>query len=155
MPKYMTKEEVFSKCERDGRFIQLENIDLEKIRSSFAIAEEDFEAAKSLRNLAAKENSRWNSIYKLYYDALHELAEILLRFDRFKSDNHQCLFAYLCEKHPELGLDWDFFEKLRTKRNGINYYGMPITYDDFKEMELWINLSVEILKKAIKKQMGH
>ncbi|MDI6737265.1 MAG: hypothetical protein QME12_01990 [Nanoarchaeota archaeon] len=30
----------------------------------------------------------------------------------------------------ELLLDWNFLEKIRTKRNGSIYYGSPISYED-------------------------
>src|SRR3989338_2890920 len=39
-----------------------------------------------------KENNQWNSVYKLSYDALHQLAEAYLFIDKIKGDNHQCLF---------------------------------------------------------------
>ena len=92
-------------------------------------------------------------MYKLYYDVLHELAESLLRFDRIKIDNHQCLFAYLCEKHPELEFNWDFFEKIRTKRNGINYYGSPVNGNDWKEVELQTILYIRKLREEIEKKV--
>jgi len=63
------------------------------------------------------------------------------------------MFAYLCQKHPELELSWDFFEKVRTKRNGIQYYGTPVTYDDWKEIELQINNYIHLLIKEIEKKL--
>ena len=100
------------------------------------IAESDSEAGNTLMKTIDKKSNQWSSAYKLHYDALHELVGAFLRFDKIKSDNHQCLFAYLCEKHLELEFNWDFFEKIRTKRNGINYYGKPVTYEDWKEVAL-------------------
>ena len=89
----------------------------------------------------------------LYYDALHELAESFLRFEKVKIDNHQCLFAYLCEKHPHLEFNWDFFEKVRTKRNGINYYGTPVDSDDWKEVGLQFNPYIKKLREEIKNNL--
>ena len=83
-----------------------------------------------------KESYGWSIIFRNYYDVLRQLVEAFIRFDKIKSLNHQCLFAYLCIKHPELELSWEFFEKIRTKRNGINYYGQPVSYNDFKVIEL-------------------
>lgn len=81
------------------------------------------------------------------------LVDAFLNFDKIKSNNHQCLFAYLCEKNSGLELDWDFFEKVRTKRNGINYYGTPVTQEDLKEIEVQMNLYIKILKETIEKRI--
>jgi len=96
---------------------------------------------------------RFNSAYKLFYDVLHIVVEAYLCFDKVKSLNHQCLFAYLCEKHPELELSWDFFEKIRTKRNGINYYGQPVNSKDWKEIELQMGMYIKLIRKAIKEKI--
>ena len=84
---------------------------------------------------------------------IHQLVESLLIFDKVKSTNHQCLFASLCVKHPELELSWDFFEKIRTKRNGMNYYGAPVQDKDWKEVGLQFELYINLLTKEIKKRL--
>jgi len=76
-----------------------------------------------------------------------------LRFEKVKIDNHQCLFVYLCEKHSELDFNWDFFEKVRTKRSGINYYGVPVNYSDWKETEIQFKLYIKKLKEEINKML--
>ncbi|MBW2984811.1 hypothetical protein KY361_06845 [Candidatus Woesearchaeota archaeon] len=153
MPKHRTQKEAFEKCSNDGMFYPQKDIDIAKIKSMADIAKGDFESGKKLKENLPKESRQWSSVYKLYYDSLHELVGAFLRFDRIKSDNHQCLFAYLCEKHPELEFNWDFFEKVRTKRNGINYYGTPITQDDWKEVEVQVNLYTAALTKAVEKKI--
>jgi len=153
MPEYLNQKEAFFKCQKEGKFITIEDIDIEKIKSTITIAEGDIESADSLKKNIIKESNKWNSIYKLYYDAIHELADSFLRFDKIKMDNHQCLFAYLCEKHPELDFDWNFFEKIRTARNGINYYGKPINQDFWKEVELQFGLYIKKLKEELKKKI--
>lgn len=75
MPRYLTQQEAYLKCEQEGRFIPLEEVDVEKITSIVTISEADVESADVLRKNLPKESHRWSSIYKLYYDALHELAE--------------------------------------------------------------------------------
>ena len=153
MPEYLTQEEAFLKCKKSGNFITTETVDLAKIMSTFDIAEGDVKSANTLKKSLAKESIEWNSIYKLYYDALHELSEAFLKFEKIKIDSHQCLFAYLCKKHPELEFNWDFFEKVRTKRNGINYYGKPVKYEDWKEAEIQFNLYINKLKEEVKKRI--
>jgi len=148
MPVFRKKEEIYEKCISEGNIKQRESVDLGKVKSQIKIAEEDLESAKDI--LLKK---RWNSAYKIFYDVLHGLVESYLSFDRIKATNHQCLFAYLCEKHPELELDWNFFEKIRTKRNGINYYGTPVSEKDWKETEVQMNLYAMLIKKAIKNKL--
>lgn len=152
MPKYLTQEEAFMKCKKEGKFIVMEEADIEKIKSTLNIAEADTKSADAIKRNLPKQSNQWNSVYKLYYDALHELVESFLRLEKIKADNHQCLFAYLCEKHPELEFSWDFFEKVRTKRNGINYYGVPVSFDDWKEVELQFSLYIKKLMKEIEKK---
>lgn len=153
MPKYLTQQDAFLKCQKEGKIILVEEIDKERIKSMFLIADADFSAGKKLKEIISKNSTQWNSVYKLYYDALHELVEAFLQFEKVKSDNHQCLFVYLCEKHSQLDFNWDFFEKIRTKRNGINYYGTPITYNDWKEIELQFTLYFNKLKEEVKKKI--
>ncbi len=153
MPEYLNQKEAFLKCKKDGMFIITEEVDEEKIKATLIIAESDVESANILKKNLPKQSNQWNSVYKLYYDALHELVESFLRFEKIKVDNHQCLFAYLCEKHHELEFSWDFFEKVRTKRNGINYYGTPVGFDDWREAEFQFNLYIRKLKEEIKKKI--
>lgn len=153
MPEYLTQQDAFLKCKREGYFVVVSEVEIEKIKSTLIIADGDVESANELKKDLPKESSKWNSVYKLYYDALHELVEAFLRFDNVTVDNHQCLFAYLCEKHPEMEFNFDFFEKVRTKRNGINYYGKLVQRDDFKEVELQFILYVNKLRKELKEKI--
>ena len=149
MPKYLTQKEAFMKCKKRGNFLVVDEVNLERIKSTLSIADADIEAANSIKKSIPKQSNQWNSVYKLYYDALHELVESFLRFEKTKINNHQCLFVYLCEKHQKLDFDWDFFEKVRTKRNGINYYGTPIDFNDWKEVEFQFILYIKKLREEI------
>ncbi len=148
MSKFFTADEAYSSCQEKGFLMSQTKVDIKKIEANLRIAEEDLATAKD-----PVKNKRWNSAYKLFYDVLHILVEAYLCFDRIKSLNHQCLFAYLCINHSELELSWEFFEKIRTKRNGINYYGQPVTNEDWKVVELQFNLYISILKKEIEKKL--
>lgn len=153
MHNYTTSNKIFDKCKIDGMFVLQHEINLESIKSMIRIADGSIESANRIKQDISKESNEWNSVYKLYYDALHGLIEAFLYFDRIKSNNHQCLFAFLCENHKYLELSWDFFEKIRTKRNGINYYGKPVNYEDWKEIEIQINLYIKTLKSEIEKKI--
>ena len=124
MPEYLTQKEAFGKCKREGKIIITEQVGEEKIKATLAISEGDVESANILKKNLTKSSNQWNSIYKLYYDALHELAESFLQF-----------------------------EKVRTKRNGINYYGTPVDSTDWKEVELQFSLYIKKLREEIKKRL--
>ena len=94
MPKYLTQDEAFMKCKKEGRFMILESVDLAKIKATLEISKSDVDSANLIKKSLPNQSIQWNSVYKLYYDALHELVESLLRFDKIKIDNHQCLFVY-------------------------------------------------------------
>jgi len=148
MPKELSIEEIYDKCLIDGIIIPQNEVEIDKIESMIKIAEQTLESGK----LVFK-NKLWSPGYNLYYDVLHILVDAFLRFEKIKSNNHQCLFAYLCIKHPELELDWNFFEKIRTKRNGINYYGTPVNEKDWKDVEIQFNLYIAVLKNEIIKKI--
>ncbi|MEK6900641.1 MAG: hypothetical protein AABX05_05945, partial [Nanoarchaeota archaeon] len=61
--------------------------------------------------------------------------------------------AYLCFKHQELELDWEFLETIRLKRNAINYRGQLLTYDDWKSLRLKFELHIKALKKEIETKL--
>lgn len=149
MPKHKTAEECYGSCQAKGFLEKISEINIEKIKSNLKIAEEDLASAKD-----ALIKGRWNSAYKLFYDVLHILTEAYVCFDKIKSLNHQCLFAHLCINHPEIELDWDFFEKIRTKRNGINYYGQPVDNKDWENVELQFNIYISTLKKEIEQKLN-
>ncbi len=148
MRQFETVEEAYDLCISEGNIIPSSEIDEARIKSSLQIAEEDLQSAKD-----AVAKKRWNSGYKNNYDVLHQLVETFLKFEKIKVKNHLCLFAYVCVKHPELELDWDFFEKVRTKRNGINYYSTPVSEKDWNEVSLQFQLYINLFKKQIEEKL--
>ena len=127
----------------------LEEVDFRRIRALFEIALGDIEQAQKLIPLTPTKSRGWTTIYKLHYDALHELADAFLCFDRVRSENHQCLFAALCEMHPEFEFSWEFFEKVRSTRNGMQYDGKPVDYFGWKAVDVQFELCIKTLKIAI------
>ncbi len=69
MPEYLTRQEAFLKCKKEGKFLVVEEIDKEKIKATLKIAEGDLEAANLIKKNIPKGSNLWNSVYKLYYDA--------------------------------------------------------------------------------------
>ena len=150
MSKAKTLEEAYDKCVSSGFYNEKTPFNEEKASSLTANAESMIMTAEIAVKGLTKEQS-WLGVYSLYYEALRTYVEAYAGIaDSLSCINHQCLFAYLCIKHPELELDWDFFEKIRTKRNGVNYYGENITYEDWKTAEIQVKLYINTIKKEIK-----
>jgi len=148
MRQFETVEEAYDLCTAEGNIIPITDVDYAIIKASISIVEEDILNAQD-----AIVKKRWNSAYKTYYDVLHQLAEAYLKLENIKVRTHLCLFAYLCVKHPELELNWDFFEKVRTKRNGIHYYSNPVSEKDWKEVALEFQLYINFFKKKLKEKI--
>lgn len=153
MSKDRTLAAIFSTCSTEGSFTPLAKKDTDQVKAMLSVALTDLGSLNEWQKNAPMESGRWNAIYKLAYDILHALCEAFLVFDKIKARTHECVFAYLCEKHTELEFDWNFFEKIRTVRNRSIYYGEPASYQHWKEMELQINLYIITLKKSIEEKL--
>lgn len=153
MPKFKTSKEVFESCQNDGFYKDQSAPDLDEIRTMIDLGLSILRQAQKLIPLTPQGSIDWTVIYTMHYDALHQFTDAFLSFDRIKSTNHQCLFAYLYEKHPELEFDWAFLEEIRTRRNGAHYHGTPIKYEDWKKKEVQFNLYINTLKKAVEEKL--
>ncbi len=153
MHKKRNEELIFGACLEEGSFTSLENIDIDQIKGIMNVAQVDLETMMFWKKQAPKESGQWNAILKLSYDVLHAYSEAFLQLDKIKARTHECLFAYLCKRHPELELSWEFLDKIRTMRNRSLYYGKPAEYDDWKSVELPIDLHISVLRKAIEKKI--
>lgn len=153
MPKHKTSKEAFAECERDGFYKEQVPPTPEEIQTMMRLGDAIVRQAQRLIPLTPKDSIDWTVIYTMHYDALHQMTEAFLQLYKIKVSNHQCMFAYLCEKHPELQLDWGFLEEFRTRRNGAHYYGTPVSYVEWKKRELQINLYIATLKNAIEQKI--
>lgn len=151
MPKHKTLTETYDECLANGQFRDKENSEVERVKTMMQLADTFIESAQDLQKNLLPDSPKWSVIYALNYDALRELAGAYARLDAKDIANHQCLFAYLCYQEQELS--WDFFEKARTKRNGIEYYGNLATYSDFKEMNIQFQMYTAFLKKKIQEKI--
>ena len=128
-------------------------VDIELIKSLKLVAEKGLAFINSRSKDIPKDSADWTFVFRDHYESLRGLIEAYLLFDGIEADNHQCKNAYLCFKHAELELDWDFLETIRLKRNAINYRGQLLKYDDWKMFKLKFELHINALKKEIEKKM--
>jgi len=127
--------------------------DIELIKSLKNVAEKGLEFIKRKLKDIPRDSTDWTFVFRDYYESLRGLIEAFLLFDGIEADSHQCKNAYICLKHPELELDWEFLETIRLKRNAINYRGQLLKYDDWKIFELKFELSINMLKKKIEEKL--
>lgn len=152
--KFENEKEAYNACVADGFLREVISVNKEKVSALLKNAGIAADSAEFLAKSLKKEDEKWMTVYVLYYDALRTCAEAFLLFDKITSLNHQCLFAALCVKHAELELSWGFFDTIRTKRNGANYYGERILYADWKAVEVQTKLYISVLQKEIKKRLA-
>ncbi len=145
-------DKTYKLCTSTGN-IREKNVDIELIKSLKRVAEQGLifinAAAKDIR----KESTSWTFVFRDHYESLRGLIEAYLLFDGIEAENHQCKNAYLCFKHPELELNWEFLETIRLKRNAINYRGQLLEYEDWKVFKLNFELHINALKREIEKKL--
>ncbi len=144
---------VYNQCEADGLIRPKEEIDIDLIKSLKVSSERGLAFIKDKEESISKESIEWTFVFREYYESLRGLIEAFLLFDKISPDNHQCNNAYLCFKHPELELDWNFLETARLKRNAVNYKGQLLRYEDWKKLKLNLELHINKLKKEIEKKL--
>ena len=145
--------ETYQLCISTGK-LKEKAADIELIKSLKNVAEKGLEFINSKSKDIPKDSTDWTFVFRDYYESLRGLIEAYLLFDEIEADNHQCKNAYLCFKHTELEMDWEFLETVRLKRNAINYKGQLLKYDDWKTLKLRFELHINALKKEIEEKLN-
>ena len=123
--------------------------DIELIKSLKTVAEKGLDFINNKSKDIPNDSTDWTFVFRDHYESLRGLIEAYILFDGIEADNHQCKNAYLCFKHPELDLDWEFLEIIRLKRNAVNYRGHMLNYYGWKDLKLKFELHINALKKEI------
>jgi hypothetical protein len=151
MQREKTLEETYDSCLTDG-FILITDANPDKARQLMDDAKTSFNSANILAKSISKDSKEWQNVYSLNYEGLRMLAESLLLFDGITSSDEKSIFAALCVKHPDLELDWYFFEKIRTKISDED--SLEITNKNWKEIELQMKVYVLALTKEAEKKLS-
>jgi hypothetical protein len=133
-------------------------------RKLFETGVEDKSMAKELLVLAEHKELFWKSVsdkakefpslfIEGYYEIIKELCTAILTLDGWKALDHECLFAYLKKNKSSLEIDFDYLLELKDTRNAIDYRGVMVSHDIWKNNELKINLVVNGLKEYIKSKL--
>ena len=145
-------DKTYKLCMSTGS-IKEKSLDIELIKSLKIVAEKGLEFINNKSKDIPQESTDWTFVFRDHYESLRGLIEAYLLFEGIAADNHQCKNAYICFKHRELELDWEFLETIRIKRNAINYRGQLLKYDDWKPLKLKFELHTNALKKEIEKKI--
>ena len=129
-------------CTKKG-FIKKTMIDKELMVSLREMSDIKENTVKS-----AKIDKQNISVYvSVAYDSLREILEAVCISKGYKVTNHICLGELM--KKLDSSFDYATYDRLRYIRNGINYYGEKIDFEQGKQ----IIEKIFVLKKNILKQM--
>ena len=149
MLKERTPEKVYDELVTEGLYEEA-HLDKDEVTKAKNMAVEDYEYGKTLRKM---ENPNYRVIFNIHYDVLRELCDQLMRFKKQKISNHQGLFAFIILNFPDLELDWNFLERIRTIRNQNKYQGTDITKEMWMKAELQIDLYISAIKKELEEKL--
>ena len=110
-------DKTYDKCMATGSIKEKNTVDIELIKSLKNVAERGLSFIKRESKNLKKDSDDWTFVFRDYYESLRGLIESFLLFYKIEAENHQCKNAYICFKHPELELNWNFLETIRLKRN--------------------------------------
>ncbi len=140
----------FSDCIEKGSLLETGEKDFNKSKELLTLADHKLEFWKSVED---KEQNYPSLFIEGNYEIIKELISAILCIDGWKADNHDCLFQYIIEKKQELELDFEYLTELRKLRNKIDYHGVKVSYDVWKQNKLKIQIIINALKNYIKKQL--
>lgn len=146
-------DKTYDKCMATGSIKEKNTVDIELIKSLKNVAERGLSFIKRESKNLKKDSDDWTFVFRDYYESLRGLIESFLLFFKIAAENHQCKNAYICFKHPELELDWNFLETIRLKRNAINYRGQLLNYEDWNKFKLQFEAHINKLKTEIEKRL--
>jgi hypothetical protein len=147
-----TEEEVYDSCLIDGYINEIPDINKEKVNTFLRDSNTCRESADILAKSLKQGDQKWSEVYRSYYNAIRMLAEAFLLSDKVVISSHKCIFSALCVKHPDLELDWNFFERVRAKVESMDSDSESVTYQDWKAIELQMKLYISALKKETEKR---
>jgi len=147
----------YGKCVDTGALKKANEVDIEKAKTLLENAELDIDSLKDAQSLFEKKNN-FGFLWANHYEIVRQLVAGILLFEKIISDNHKCLYAYICTKHKEWDIDWETIETMRLLRNGVHYEGRPISEEIWKsykyKFEVYTKTFIKILRDKIKEMTG-
>ena len=142
----------YDKCVDSGSIKKANEVDSEKAKTLLENAELDIDSFKDATALFEKKNN-FGLLWSNHYEIIRQLVAGILLFEKVISDNHKCLYAYICTKHQEWDVDWKTIETMRLLRNGVHYDGRPVSAETWKEYKLKFEIYTKTLIKILKEKL--
>ncbi len=145
--------DAYNKCINSGSIKKANEVDSERAKTLLENAERDIDPLKEVTSVFEKSNN-CGFLWTNHYEIIRQLVAGILLFEKIISDNHKCLYAYICTKREEWEIDWKTIETMRMLRNGVHYEGRPVSAETWKEyklkFEVYIHSFTKILKQKLK-----
>jgi hypothetical protein len=152
MARTKTLDETYHSCMGKEHIIFLNEADQERALTLMLNAVKDIESLKEITPLLERGKNH-GLAWCLRYETIRQLVEGILLMEQVQSENHQCLFAYLCANHPDWGIEWDTIEGMRQVRNRVHYDGLSVKEDTWIEnkplFELYTMTLIRILREKL------
>jgi len=126
-------------------YIQKTRIDSELIKSLIEMSK----IKEDTVNSAKINNANISAYVSMAYDSLREILEALCISKGYKVTSHLCLGELL--KILIYHFDFNSFDRFRYIRNGINYYGTKVDFEQGNEiMRKMFEMRKEVVEKYLK-----
>ncbi len=145
-------EDVHRRCVEEGFLQESEEIGFERAKSLLDIAEQDLDTLNETIPIMERKGN-FSLIWKSEYEIIRQLVQGILLLEKIRSENHQCLYAYLCSKHKEWGIEWETIETMRLLRNGVHYEGRAVSADTWKGYKPKFNLYNQIFLRILRQRL--
>lgn len=89
-----------------------------------------------------------------HYEIVKELFTAILSLDGWKALNHECLFAYVRKGYAnKIEIDFDFLSELKDTRNSIDYRGIMLSKDKWKNIKMKVDISINAVIQYLNKRI--
>lgn len=128
------------------KFAKKTKIDRGLINSLISSSNNKSKSAETLKLNKITSSSK----FSLFYESLREILEAIALTKGFKIYNHECFVSFLREICNEEEFSKSF-DRLRSLRNKVNYYGESLSVDFSKDLIKEIKiLRASLIKKYLK-----
>lgn len=145
----MKRRARFTDCIGDKKLIDMGTADrlMAKELLALVIHKEGFWTEAGLAN-------KYPTLYlEGHYEIIKELCTAILAIEGWKALNHECLFAYL-RKKKNIDLDFEYLLELKDVRNDIDYRGIMVSNDIWKDNHVRIKLTINLLKEYLQNRIS-